>query len=122
MTYKILFEELPPTINQLYFNVPGRGRVMTKKGKDWKEAFAIATRNVVRGRMLEGTIKCEVEIGYKHNRDIDGSLKAILDAMQGVAYENDSQIVDLHIIKVKSNNPYVAVELIDLTTLQNEKS
>jgi Holliday junction resolvase RusA-like endonuclease len=37
----------------------------------------------------------------KSNRDIDNALKTILDAFQGIYYEDDMQIRELHVIKTK---------------------
>ena len=41
--------------------------------------------------------------------DLDNVSKCILDALNGIAYKDDSQIVDLHITKHYSDNPRVEV-------------
>ena len=46
-------------------------------------------------------IKCEIIIYYSgRNPDLDNYAKAILDAMEGIVYDNDSQIYELVLIKV----------------------
>lgn len=46
--------------------------------------------------------------------DIDNIAKSVLDALNGMAYQDDSQIVKLIIEKWYSNDPHVEVELIEL--------
>jgi len=43
--------------------------------------------------------------------DIDNVAKAILDALNGVIYKDDNQIVELHIKKLYSDNPRVVVKI-----------
>lgn len=43
--------------------------------------------------------------------DIDNLLKAVMDAMNGVAYDDDNQVVELSGKKVYSVEPYVAIWL-----------
>jgi len=43
-------------------------------------------------------------------RDIDNILKALLDALQGLLYHNDNQIVHLEITKAEPGDGYVEVK------------
>ena len=43
--------------------------------------------------------------------DLDNVAKIILDSLNKIAYDDDSQIVDLHIRKYYSDNPRVLVSL-----------
>lgn len=43
--------------------------------------------------------------------DIDNILKLIADALNGIAYRDDAQIVQAHIFKGYSDNPRVEVEI-----------
>lgn len=43
--------------------------------------------------------------------DVDNVLKAVFDALQGYAYEDDSQIVVIHAEKMYSEEPFVEVVL-----------
>lgn len=43
--------------------------------------------------------------------DIDNLAKAILDALNGIAYEDDKQIVELHLYKDYSERPRTEIEL-----------
>ena len=41
--------------------------------------------------------------------DVDNILKAVFDALQGCAYEDDCQIVVIHSEKMYSESPFVEV-------------
>lgn len=66
-----------------------------------------------RRRELRGNIS--VAIDWHRGRksgDLDKRIGVVLDALQGVAYENDSQIVELSALRFESpNNPRVVVRV-----------
>ena len=45
--------------------------------------------------------------------DTDNIAKAILDALNGVAYYDDAQVVELHVVKKYSDEPRAEVMIID---------
>lgn len=51
--------------------------------------------------------------------DFDNVFKILCDALNGIAYADDAQIVDAHIIKWYSNNPRVEVEIGEVKDLQH---
>ena len=75
---------------------------------------ALAARGGGRERMLPGPVRVELVIYRDHTEvvvrpdhdpdariargDGDNYAKAILDAVQGVLYENDRQVTDLHVM------------------------
>ena len=54
--------------------------------------------------MLLGKIKCTKK------PDTDNIAKIVLDSLNGIAYKDDSQIVELHVFKKYSEEPKVVVE------------
>ena len=48
---------------------------------------------------------------YTKKPDCDNLAKAVLDALNGVAFEDDSQIVELHIRKEYAEQPHVWVSI-----------
>ena len=54
------------------------------------------------------------EIRPAKRPDIDNIIKAIFDALNKLAYDDDSQIVSLRVDKFYSNNPRVEVELTEI--------
>lgn len=67
-----------------------------------------ATSNKVRERMAAG-----LEVPAK-KPDIDNLLKAVLDALNGKAYHDDNQIVDISAKKLYSNEPKTVVFISEL--------
>lgn len=99
-TVPIIIKGNPVSVNSLYRS--HRGRVhLSAKGKAWKEAVgheALAQwkRPCAPGRL---SVVMELYFGGKRHRDIDNASKALLDAFQGIVYENDDQIDELHIYR-----------------------
>ena len=46
--------------------------------------------------------------------DVDNYVKAILDALNGVAFKDDSQIVVLYARKIYSDNPRTEIEITEM--------
>lgn len=59
---------------------------------------------------IRPTIKC----------DCDNAAKSILDSLNGIAYKDDSQVVELLVKKFYSDEPNVCVKLIELESDNNE--
>lgn len=106
-----------------------------KKTKDYehlvKTEYAIQTGN----RQLKGSIRAYITAYFGLNKsdskktivkklygdlkptkkpDCDNIAKTILDALNGIAYDDDSQVVELFIVKKYSENPRVEVTLAEL--------
>ena len=69
-------------------------------------AIPKSTSKKKRVLMETGIIKCTV-----HNGDVDNLAKAVLDALNGLAYEDDCLITKLTIIKKYSTDGNVGTEL-----------
>jgi len=68
----------------------------------------------VKGKKFHGPIHVRLDIffGTKRKADLDNYNKLVLDSLSGVAWDDDSQIVDLHITKNYDNkNPRVKVTI-----------
>lgn len=64
----------------------------TQAAKDFQNIVGYSYND----RFFKGDVKVEIEFWRSPLLDIDnGGSKLILDALQGVAYENDRQIVEL---------------------------
>ena len=51
---------------------------------------------------------------YAHKPDTDNIAKIILDSLNGIAYDDDRQITELHVTKHYSKEPRVEVELTEV--------
>lgn len=66
-------------------------------------------------KRMEGNLKLDLTVHYFRNRDVDGSLTTIMDALQDAGvYDNDSQIIEAHVRKLKVTpgmSPQVRIQL-----------
>lgn len=94
---------MPPSVNSMYRNVPGKGRVKTKDAKKWAtEAgwMLVAQRNRDgRHKCITGSVEVEVT-AYRpasKRRDLDNILKALLDLLTSTkTIADDSQVVAIN--------------------------
>ena len=98
---------LPTTTNHTY-GQRGKIRFMYKEAREWKN---LAT---MKFRYYKGVKPTAVTIRFylKFRRDLDGSLKLILDSMQDAqVFENDNDVLEMHLYKIRDrDNPRVEVE------------
>lgn len=90
---RIKFEKDIPLAINLVFGMP----IPKSASKSRKEA------------MFEGIIK------HTKRPDVDNMAKAVLDALNGLAWEDDSQIVRLSVTKEYTRDPYVYFYMYEYT-------
>ncbi|MGI9412094.1 MAG: RusA family crossover junction endodeoxyribonuclease [Hyphomicrobiales bacterium] len=85
----------PPTTNNLFRNVRGKGRVPTKNYEQWMKR-ALGELMIQRPARLTGYVSVDLAFGIpdKRRRDLDNLMKAPLDCLVkfGVV-EDDSKII-----------------------------
>ncbi len=94
---------MPPSVNSMYLNVPGKGRVKTKAARAWAteaQWMLIAQRNRAgRHERIAGPVAVEV-LAYRpasRRRDLDNILKAVLDLLTNSnTIADDSQVVAIN--------------------------
>ena len=93
---KIIIPGTPLSDNHLYGHRAMGKRViryMTQKGKDYKVmAKGLITEGI---KSTDKPIKMwlDVYFGDRRKRDVQGHLKAVIDAFEGILYDNDAQII-----------------------------
>ena len=98
------------TVNQLY---TGR-RFLTQIGKDTKEAISWEIKSQNKSKQLmKGNVGVYIDFYFPDNRkDIDGCLKATLDCLNKLVWEDDRQVVELHVYKnIDKENPRTEIEV-----------
>ena len=65
------------------------------------EEFIGWTAKAAGCKPLEGPVEVELWCYTKGRADVDNLSKSILDGLNGIAFEDDSQVVDLHVHKRK---------------------
>ena len=110
----------PVSTNHLYSTV-GRRRVLNQKAKAWKSVVAVeyqVNSMAQHGRVVkfENKLFVLLEYYFKDNRrrDVTNYDKAILDALTGIAYNDDSQITACLSIKRKWNEAGTKITICDL--------
>lgn len=89
---------LPPSANNLYRNVPGKGRVLNKTGREYKQLARMLAMGA-RMPMLRGDVALTMVVYFpnRRRRDLSNTLKVVEDALKGIAYGDDSQVADIHL-------------------------
>lgn len=90
----------PPSVNRIWRS--GRGIVYkTDAARDYRY-FVISEANRVSLPLLTGAVALTVHLfPPQSNCDIDNALKVLSDALQGIAYHDDKQVVELHVYKAQ---------------------
>lgn len=98
----------------------GHGRAyLPKRSREYRCRVAEAAREALNGREpITGELTCKLEFYRKYKRsariagDIDNHVKAVLDALNGIAFADDAQVVSLTATKfTDKQKPRLVVEL-----------
>jgi Holliday junction resolvase RusA-like endonuclease len=92
----------PPSSNNLFLNVRGRGRVLTKEYREWREE-AGWTLAAQRARKLTQPVTVAVELNppSKHAFDLDNRAKALMDLLVLHGVIPDDSIKFVHGVSVR---------------------
>lgn len=111
-TYYLSFE--PPTsVNQMYAPKYGGGIRLTYEAKIWKKYARLNAQSQWELRHpLEGRI-CVVYRFFGMQHDWDNPCKILGDAMNGIVYYDDKQVIEAHIYLYREEklDPRVDVEI-----------
>lgn len=135
---KIIIEGKPEP--QLRPRISGNRMYDPKKTSDYKKYVRLSARQQYKGEPLKKALTVEMDI-YREipkstsnkrrlmknekairpivKPDVDNYTKGILDALNGIIYKDDSQVVDLTARKYYSDNPRVEVEIIEVERNNN---
>lgn len=96
---------LPPSANS-YQKWTGRKWVWTVRALTFKRDCSRLVPQVIPKPLL-GRIGVEIEYYAKdkRSRDLDNLLKCLCDSLQGLAYENDSQVDEIRIVRREIEPP-----------------
>lgn len=90
-----------PVPKQSYRAVKGGGYT-DPRVKAWQEHVTIRARETMRGEQpISGyvSVRLVFVLGNKRRVDCDNLSKGVLDGMRGIVFGDDSQVVNLHIVK-----------------------
>lgn len=110
----------PPTVNTYWRNVGGRVLV-SKKGRQYRLDVQAAVLGNWQGRAT-GRLGVVIKLHPpdRRKRDLDNTLKAVLDSLaRAGVYHDDSQIDDLRIIRMEPERNGSAI--ITITNLKGKR-
>lgn len=85
----------PPSINH-YWRVARGITHLSKDGRRWKDG-AVEIAKDAGLRKVEGKVAVCIEWHRsRRSGDLDNRIKVVLDALRGLAYKDDKQVVELH--------------------------
>jgi len=103
----------PPSANLYWRNAHGRTHVSTS-AKEYKKSVQTLCL-LHRVQPLHGRLKVTIHLWRPRKAgDLDNRIKILIDALQGAAYANDKQIVELHAYRHEDKrNPRADVEIFE---------
>src|SRR3954451_4835420 len=109
----------PPSSNRYWRSVPGRGVLLSAEARRYKED---AGKEVLAAgvRPGDGPVALTVTLYRPAKRgDLENRLKVLLDALNVIAYRDDSQVVELHAYRLDDkDHPRVEVQIIRAAVYQ----
>jgi crossover junction endodeoxyribonuclease RusA len=109
----VFLVEGEPVPKQSYRAVKGGGYT-SPRVKDWQGTVAWRAREAMNGREpLTGPVSMRVVfvLGNKRRVDLDNLNKGVSDALNGIVFVDDTQVVSLHLVKHVKPNPGVLVQV-----------
>lgn len=97
----------PPSVNSMYEQI-GRHRKLSEKGKAFKTVVGLLLAGC---QKFDGDVCVSVWI-YRPRLigDLDNRLKALLDSMTGIVYDDDQQVQQIHAVRYDDkDNPRAEV-------------
>jgi crossover junction endodeoxyribonuclease RusA len=103
---ELIINSQPPSVNHCYLNTGKGGRIRTKQYLEWINTTLdeIVPQLPIDFKCIGGQVELSIKIGNfgRRRRDLDNYLKALLDVLSGIVYNDDSQISRL--IVERDNN------------------
>ena len=93
---------LPPSVNACFRSYKGRVIKSARLKLFEQQMIQHFADNEDGIEMIEGHLKLTIEFSLPNKRsiDIDNLLKSLLDSLEGVVFENDSEVYELQVTKV----------------------
>lgn len=86
----------PPSANRYWRNFRGR-MVVSSEARQYKNAVRLLAKSKGFSKPYECSVSVSMEV-FRPRRigDLDNTIKVTLDALQGIAYVDDSQVTAIH--------------------------
>lgn len=111
MTEPIIFTlPMPPSANRYWRRGANGTTYVSDEAQEYKDAVYY---QLIRQRPVDGDMKITMRI-YRARKsgDLDNRIKIVLDALNGIIYHDDKQIVEIHAYRHDdAKRPRVEVEI-----------
>jgi crossover junction endodeoxyribonuclease RusA len=106
---------VPPSANDYWKIWRGRA-VVSAEARSYKQGVKLRALTEGLRKPLSGPVVASVAVYRKQRRgDLDNFLKVLLDALKGIAFEDDSQVSEIHASRFEDpSNPRVVVTIEEL--------
>ncbi len=107
---KLIFP-YPPSVNHLYATFAGR-RIVSAKGRKFKSDIAVLAKQQG-AKLLAGDLSVTFRV-FRPKRigDLDNRLKISQDALKGICFADDKQIIEIHAFRFDDKaNPRIEIDL-----------
>lgn len=103
---------LPPSANTYWRHV-GTRVLLSKEARAYRERCAFAAAMQWKGAPLTGPVRIHADVFMPNKRgDLTNREKQLLDAIQGRVIVDDSQVVDMRMVRhTDKDNPRVEIEI-----------
>lgn len=101
----------PPSVNNLYATFRGR-RITSAAGRRFKTDIALLAKRQG-AKLLNGDLVITFRV-FRPKRigDLDNRLKASQDALKGICFADDKQIIEIHAFRFDDKtNPRIEIDL-----------
>jgi Holliday junction resolvase RusA-like endonuclease len=108
------FDDIPPTNNKMYCHTRKGGLYVHPKVLLFKENIKNILKQLI---YIKSSKSIKLNITFymkKHNIDIDGPIKVLLDAMNKIVYDDDRQVIELHVFKIVCKEIRTVVDVYEL--------
>jgi crossover junction endodeoxyribonuclease RusA len=120
---------VPPSVNAIYYNTRGGGRRLTKKAEFYvRDSRALMNVAVEESHWVipEKYVWLYVDMVYyfpdRRIRDSHNCLKILLDAMQGIIFQNDYVVLPrIHAVEYDKSFPRVDIKVTRQTESERER-
>ena len=123
MTIEIFAAVDPIPLARPRVNTKTRQAYYPARSQHFKKTLAYIAKAQMKGKPpITGRLKVDIElcrnvkVDSKRYGDVDNHLKAIFDALNGITFTDDAQIIEVKCAKFKGKEPYIRIiieEIID---------
>lgn len=103
-----------PVSTNIVYRRHGNVIYMSKEGRELKESYQWQVKSQWKQKMIEEEISISIDLYFKdkRRRDWDNWHKLSMDALTGIVWKDDSQIVNAIISKnIDKENPRIEINL-----------